>query len=462
MLPEKRLRFRTWPVAAIGLASLLALVAVSVLTASRRAHEIYATLDRINAYHRDVESKLRRLRGDVHLSGIFVRDYLLDTSRERAPEYRQQLTQFRETNLSTVEDLLTLAGARGESQAPFLSLKETLTDYWEAFDPIIDWTVFEKIVRSAAFLRREVLPRREAVLAIAQQIEELNNANLDAQRTEIARQQEALRSDLDKLLWRSLWLGAIVAVIAVIPLRLLERRSEETTRLARDAEARMREVSQQLVAAQEDERRRLSRELHDHLGQMLTALRMELGRLDRLRGSAETKMAGAVVECRRLVDDMVHMVRDLALGLRPTMLDDFGLQPALEWQARDFARRAGIGVDLSVSGAMDDLSDQQRTCVFRVVQEALTNCARHAHAHRIVVRVERRGSTLRAEVTDDGSGFEPDQRGLGFGLRGLEERAREAGGALTVRSAPGAGAAVVLELPLAALSAERVDACAAG
>jgi signal transduction histidine kinase len=462
MFGRRALRFRTWPVAALGLVSLVVLVAASVLTASRRTEEIYSTLDRLGGHHRDVEAKLRRLRSDVHLSGIFVRDYLLDTSRERAPEYRQRLAEFRRTNLTTLDQLIALAARRGESTERIRSLQEKLEDYWAAFDPIIDWTIGEKINRSASFLRKEVIPRREAVLTIAQEIEALNNTNLTAQRAEVTRQQVALSRDLHNLLWRSLLLGALVAVLVVIRLRVVERRSDEQTRVAQEAERRMRELSLQVVAAQEDERRKLSRELHDHVGQMLTALRMELGHVDRLRSPFETRVAVAVVECRRLVDEMVGTVRDLALGLRPTMLDDFGLTPALEWHARDFTRRCGIPVEVSVDGELDDLSDHQRTCVYRVVQEALTNCARHAKARRILLRVERDSDTLTARVIDDGIGLGVEQRRAGLGLRGMEERAREAGGILRIDSAPGAGATVTVHLPLKTIPRGAEDARAAG
>ena len=103
------MRFRTWPVAALGLGSLLLLIVVSMLAASRRAQEIYTELDQLNTHHRDVERKLRRLRSDVHLSGIFVRDYLLDIERERAPEYRQRLAEFRQNNMATLAELRALA-----------------------------------------------------------------------------------------------------------------------------------------------------------------------------------------------------------------------------------------------------------------------------------------------------------------------------------------------------------------
>ena len=456
------MRFRTWPVSALALGGLLLLVMVSVLAASRRAQEIYTQLDELNTHHRDVEGKLRHLRSDVHLSGIFVRDYLLDTARERAPEYREQLAEFRRTNMSTVAELLALARGRGESDERILGLRGKLDEYWQTFEPLFDWTPIEKMSLSARFLRREVLPRREAVLAIAEEIEQLNNENLAAQQAEVTRRHAALRSDLDKLLWRSLLLGLVVALTAVIRLRAVELRSEAERHIAEEAERQMRDLSQQLVATQEEERRKLSRELHDHVGQVLTALRMELGRIDRLRAPADTRLAGAVVECRQLVDDIVHTVRDLALGLRPSMLDDLGLQPALEWHVRDVARRYGIPVDLDVEGDFDALPDQCRTCVYRVVQEALTNCVRHAKAGRLRVQVTGDSGGLDVSVIDDGCGFDPVMRRNGLGLKGIEERVRELGGVVTIRSAPGGGTTLTVRLPLAVGATEDALASAGG
>src|SRR5690349_4983206 len=198
------MRLKTWLLAALGLGSLVVLIAVSMSVSSRRAQEIYAQLDELNAHHRRVEMNLRRLRSDVNLSGIFVRDYLLDVERERAPEYRQQLTVFRETTIATLAELHALLKG---NQDRIVTLQAQLDDYWETFDPLFDWTPSEKILRSATFLRREVVPRREAVLAIAQEIEELNNSNLVAQRAEVARRQTALHDDLYRLLLRTILLG---------------------------------------------------------------------------------------------------------------------------------------------------------------------------------------------------------------------------------------------------------------
>lgn len=453
------MRFRTWLVAALGLGGLLLLIVVSMVAASRKAQEIYTQLDQLNTHHHEVDAKLRRLRSDVNLSGIFVRDYLLDIARERAPEYRERLAEFRQTNMATAAELRALAEPH---QDQIRSLEAKLDDYWQTFDPLFDWTVSEKIFQSASFLRREVVPRREAVLAIARQIEELNNANLAEQRAEVTRQQAALRDDLRRLLWQSLLLGLVVALTVVFRLRVLERRSDEQRSITEDAERQMRELSQRLVATQEEERKNLSRELHDHVAQVLTALRMELGRIERTRPAADARLGAAVAECKNLVDKMFRTVRDLALGLRPSMLDDFGLQAALEWHVRDLTRRYGVDVDLRVQGDLDVLPDQHRTCVYRAVQEALTNCVRHAKAHSIKVSVTSHDDQLDVSVTDDGIGLEPARRRDGLGLRGIEERVKELHGTMTVGGAVGQGTTLTIHLPLPVPMAEVPLARAAG
>jgi signal transduction histidine kinase len=439
------MRLKTWLVAALGLGSLVVLIALSMLASSRKAQDIYAQLDQLNTHHRNVEAKLRALRSDVHLSSIFVRDYLLDVERERAPEYRDQLAQFRRTNVATLTELRPLVGR--DERISSLQLK--LDEYWETFDPLFDWTPSEKILLSAGFLRREVVPRREAVLTIAQEIEELNNTNLAAQRAEVAQRHAALANDLDRLRWQTVLLGLAVALVVVFRLRFLEQRSDE-------AERQMRELSQQLVNTQEEERKNLSRELHDHVAQVLTGLRMELGRLERMTAPFSAQVGAAVAECKGLVDDMFRTVRNLALGLRPSMLDDFGLQAALEWLIRDFTGRYPIKVDLQMEADFGALPDKHRTCVYRVVQEALTNCVRHAHPETIHISVTARAGQLHLDVTDDGVGLDPARRRNGLGLRGIEERVKELEGSVTISRQPPRGTTLAIQLPIPPLEAHEV------
>ena len=325
------------------------------------------------------------------------------------------------------------------------SLEAKLTDYWEAFDPLFDWTPAEKLLRSASFLRREVIPRRDAALSIARDIEQITNQTVAAQRAEVAHRHDAFGADLRRLTWQTVLLGLAVAVVVVLRLRILERRSQQ-------AEDQMRELSQRLVSTQEEERKNLSRELHDHVAQMLTGLRMELGRIERLTPDVAPVVAG----CKSLIDDLFRTVRNLALGLRPSMLDDFGLQAALEWHVRDFMARYAVTVDLQVEGDLDQLPDKHRTCVYRIVQEAMTNCARHANAMHIDVRASASRGQLRVSVTDDGVGLDTSQRRKGLGLRGIDERVKELNGTMMIFRQNQGGTALAVRLPVPASEPEAM------
>jgi signal transduction histidine kinase len=361
--------------------------------------------------------------------------------------------------MATVAELRVLAEL---DQDQIRRLEASLDEYWKTFDPLFDWTAKEKIFRSASFLRREVVPRREAVLTIAQQIEELNNANLAEQRAEATQKEAMFRNELRRLLWQSLLLGLVVALAVVLRLRVLERRSDEQRAIAEDAERQMRRLSQQLVATQEEERKHLSRELHDHVAQVLTGLRMELGRIERTKGPVDVQVVAAVAEAKKLVDNMFGTVRDLALGLRPSMLDDFGLQPALEWHVRDFTARYGVNAELHMDGDFSVLPESYRTCVYRAVQEALTNSVRHANASSIKVNVTGHGDRLDASVSDDGVGIDPARRYSGLGLRGIEERVKELYGTMTIGRSLSGGTTLAIHLPLPAGAMEVPSARVAG
>ena len=152
----------------------------------------------------------------------------------------------------------------------------------------------------------------------------------------------------------------------------------------------------------------------------------------------------------------------LALGLRPSMLDDFGLHAALEWYVRDVISRYGLNVELRVEGDFDALPERHRTCVYRSVQEALTNCVRHAKAHSVQVSVVSDGEHLDVTVVDDGVGFDVSRRQAGLGLRGIEERVKELHGTLTIDRAGGGGTRLAIRLSLTTSAAEVPLARAAG
>jgi signal transduction histidine kinase len=208
-----------------------------------------------------------------------------------------------------------------------------------------------------------------------------------------------------------------------------------------------------IIAAQEAERARVARDLHDQIGQALTSVLLGLRLVSDclLRDPPDVETARTrTAEARRLVADALGEVRRVAFELRPTVLDDVGLPAALQRLAGDVSARTGVAVEVVTSGLDDTarLAPELETVVYRVVQEALTNVARHARAGRAVVSVEATARRVRARVTDDGTGFDPAAVApASLGLAGMAERASLAGGRLAVRSAPGKGTTVTLEIP---------------
>jgi signal transduction histidine kinase len=214
------------------------------------------------------------------------------------------------------------------------------------------------------------------------------------------------------------------------------------------------------VRAQEEERRSLSRELHDEIGQALSGILMESGNAENT--FAETSFESPALRERlqtigRIAETTLNQVRDLALLLRPSMLDDFGLLPALNWQAREVSKRTGLNVALDADPACDNLPEEHRTCVYRAIQEAMNNVVRHAKARSVRVVVRREASGVRFSVQDDGCGFDARYT-RGLGLLGMEERVRRLGGVLKIESQPGRGATISAEIPVTALEPIKLHA----
>jgi two-component system, NarL family, sensor histidine kinase DevS len=211
-------------------------------------------------------------------------------------------------------------------------------------------------------------------------------------------------------------------------------------RIAQDALRRV-------VEAQELERRRLARELHDETGQALTSILLGLKALE--ERTADEASRAATEELRELVVSTLQDVRRLAVELRPTALDDFGLVAALERLSASFAEQTGISVDFQTALADERLPEEVETALYRIVQESLTNVVKHARARRVSILLARREGAVKAVVEDDGRGFDPAElAGDGFGLVGMRERLALLGGRLEVESGPEAGTTIAAEVPI--------------
>ncbi len=217
----------------------------------------------------------------------------------------------------------------------------------------------------------------------------------------------------------------------------------------------LRALNQKLTQAQEAERQQLARELHDELGQALTAITINLTTVaQELPSGCAPGLSDRLQEAIALANQTLEQVRELSFNLRPAMLDDLGLGPALSWYVKRCAQRTNLDLQLDVSDLQERLPPEVETALYRVVQEALTNVIRHARASAVQIRLECETTVVRAQVEDDGQGFDViqvlnQQRPQhGIGLLGMRERITLLGGTFSLHSAPGQGTRLALEIPL--------------
>ena len=286
----------------------------------------------------------------------------------------------------------------------------------------------------------EARPLRVSAVEITERVEDLDAKQTAATALMIQDQFDRLGHGLGLTLNLALGSALLLALGCVVYIIRIERQNQ----------LRYREIvalSARLVDAQETERRTISRELHDQVGQTLNALLVDAANLARRLPADDETSQAYLNNIRSFADSSVNSIRDIALLLRPSMLDDLGLIPALEWQARETSRRTGIDVRVSAGNVDDSLPDAIRTCVYRVVQEALQNVSRHSGASHVTIAVRQPNGTVSLTIDDDGAGFDP-RHTRGMGLLGMEERVKQLGGKLDVQSQPGKGTTVRVSLPV--------------
>ena len=439
---EKR-RTPSWLILSLGFGGLLICVvaaAVSTLVAlervrTREAQSRKAFLERLGA--------LDLIRSQIYLSGTYVRDFLLSPDAETAEAQAGHLSTLeRETHKALNAYALQL---ETEEQEPFHSLRSEIEAYWRVLDSTVGWSPEERHRLRLTFFYSELVPRRTAMLQIADRIAAVNERGLTRSETQSEASADSLRHWLELTFAGTLSGGLILALLTI----------GFTLRLERELDLRradLQKLSTLLLRAQENERRALARELHDEIGQSLSAILMETEGAEAPGQAPEIR--GHLDSIKGLAEKTVNQVRDLALLLRPSMLDDLGLTPALNWHARETSKRTGMNVVVSADEAIDRLPDEHRTCIYRLVQEAVNNAVRHARARNVEVAVRREHESVDVRVQDDGAGF--DTRFIrGLGLLGMEERIRRLGGRLNINSGPGRGTLVHAALPVTELYARN-------
>jgi signal transduction histidine kinase len=242
---------------------------------------------------------------------------------------------------------------------------------------------------------------------------------------------------------------------------ITERRQAEEALRRSEQVAMQREQFQALAVrlrrAREEERTKVSRDLHDQIGQILTAIKLDLTWMSRRLPGAGQEFDDRIKGAIGLVNDGVRSVRKICSGLRPGVLDDVGLAAAIEWQANEFAARTGIRCDVSVPTSHLALNGEQATEFFRIFQECLTNVMRHAEAKSVHVLLCEEQDAILLMVADDGRGFCEAETSNSLGFLGMKERADVCGGVLQIKSSPGNGTTITLRVPVHSTQASEDD-----
>jgi signal transduction histidine kinase len=218
---------------------------------------------------------------------------------------------------------------------------------------------------------------------------------------------------------------------------------------------------QRTIKAQEDERARISWELHDEIGQVLTAVELSLERVQKALPPNDIEVQERLERSRELTERAVTDLRRMVSALRPSILDDLGLLPALNWMSDHMLRAQGINVDIDSQLTAERLSSEIETVLFRIAQEAMNNVARHSQARRLAIKLYRERQHIIIQLTDDGQGFEPDElparldTGRGLGLASMHERASLIGGTITVESILNQGTIIRVTVPVTAGTMSR-------
>lgn len=417
-----------------GFGGLLALMALAGLDAVNILREIQTRSDRLEREFVERSRVLGQMRSELYVSGTYVRDYLLEPDVQNAAAYRADLNRVRRR---MEQDLHRLGELTASQQMPLIgTLRMTLADYWQVLDPVFRWTPEQRHQQGYIFLRDRVFPRRTALFDIADQIGRIDEQQLQLGNQRVAEIFQQFRKRMVAALLVALGTGLFLATFSTRSILRLERDARAKYVDIVAARQELKELSARMASAQEDERRSISRELHDEVGQSLSAVLLGLSNMTAaVPPEIAQQLAPQVSEIRRLTESSIRSIRNMALLLRPSMLDDLGLLPALQWQARETAQRTGLVVHVAAARLPEDLPEAYKTCIYRVVQEALHNVTRHAGARQVRVTVQADGGRLKLVIQDDGRGFDP-HTSRGLGLLGMQERVTHLDGTFEVRSTP--------------------------
>lgn len=389
------------------------------------------------------EQTLEQVRAGLYESGSIMRDFVLAESDSRDRETLwTELQAIRSEDAAALKKCIgTLSSGDAE---PFEHLSTELESYWAMVGSAFAGGVQKE--DGKPLVQSEVFRQHAEILAITREVSELNDGELRESGVRITEAFAKFRGRLLMVAMIAFILGACLAATTVIYVGRLESSVARKYRESLEAQRELKELSKRLVEAEETERRAISRELHDEVGQSLSALLVDVENLTEI-SAADSAFREGLQNIKKLAENSVNEVRNMALLLRPSMLDDLGLMAAIDWQGREVSKRTGMIVETVEENVSENLPEEIKICIYRIVQEALNNCSKHANAKNARIVVRQKSNRLGVTIEDDGKGFDAS-RVRGMGLVGMNERVTQLGGEMKVESDAARGTRLTVDLPL--------------
>ncbi len=437
-----------WQVLALGFSLILGLWLLTSMQVTRRMAAVQDQVAALNARYLRAQDTLAASRGKMLLGSAFVRDALFDPDNSATAVYREkELATIRELREVLASYEVVLPGKDEPGR-----LRQLIADV-DVFETVMQRSLERD---SAGLTDLERLTVVQALVAARDRAVNTSEAFQSANRSDYVQQQSALSDAMhatqrlmNEQLGAALLVSLLVGWLATRRAVSLERHLQGERARAEDTARELQRLSARLVTVEEDERRTIARELHDEVGQLLSAVKVELALIRRTPDAAG--QSRLLTSAEHMADEALQGVRDLSRLLHPALLDDLGLSAAVDWYLQGFGRRTGLRVELLQEDMEPRLPSATEAGAYRIIQEALSNTARHARASSCRVYLQRLSGTVLITVEDDGVGFQPSTepgRPGGLGLIGIRERAWQLGGTVRLESAPGTGTRLTVELPV--------------
>jgi signal transduction histidine kinase len=404
--------------------------------------------------NRKASLQLLRLQNNTYLLAISLRDMSLGQSHYQIADWRAAFNRIRQDMNDASKQESEFAVSTPASDDKRNQLRTTLADFWNAADHVFDLAQNGKEAEAKSQLQTTLESKRAVITEIVSRLLVLN----DQGQAEAAQKINAVYAKVKRELL--IVIGMLFLLALGTGLYTFEANRKTFQRLHDLAEKlqsqseQLRHLSWKVINLQEETLRNVARDLHDEFGQILTAIGMMLGRLEKKVTPTDAQLLEDLHTVKHTVEETLQSIRDRSQMFRPAILDDFGLDQSLEWLAAQFSRQTGIDVHFEGKVAQGFFPREDAIHLYRIVQESLSNVARHSKARSAWVTLNGSEGELNLEIRDDGVGFDvgPEitrSAGDGIGLMGMQERAQHLNGTLTIRSAPSTGTVVSVRIPLA-------------